>query len=89
MLKCCFGCILDIDQRRLDIAKQMGADFILKVTSKVPQESANQIEDLMGEQPDVTIECSGATPSIQTAIYVSLDYCIVHIQCNRFFKAVK
>lgn len=64
-------CITDIDQKRLDIAKQMGADFILKVTSKVPQETASQIEDLIGEQPDVTIECSGATPSIQTAIYAT------------------
>ena len=67
---------LDIDQKRLDIAKQMGADVILKVTSRVPQETASQIEDLIGEQPDVTIECSGATPSIQTAIYVRINFCI-------------
>ena len=49
----------------------MGADFPLKVTSKDPKEMATKIEELMGEQPDIAIECSGATPSIQTAIYVS------------------
>ena len=49
----------------------MGADFPLKVTWKDPKDMALKIEEVMGESPDVTIECSGATPSIQTAIYVS------------------
>ena len=63
-----------MDQNRLDTAKEMGADFPLKVTSRDPREMALIIEEEMGESPDVTIECSGATPSIQTAIYVSLYF---------------
>ena len=63
--------LIDLDQNRLETAKQLGADNPLKVMSKDPKEMAVKIEELMGEQPDITIECSGATPSIQTAIYVS------------------
>ena len=63
--------MLDIDQSRLDMAKSMGATYTLKVTSKDPREMAQQVEELMGVQPEITIECSGAAPSLQTAIYVS------------------
>jgi L-iditol 2-dehydrogenase len=53
------------------MAKSMGATYTLKVTSKDPREMAQKVEELMGVQPEITIECSGATPSLQTAIYVS------------------
>jgi L-iditol 2-dehydrogenase len=49
----------------------MGATYTLKVMSKDPCEMAQKVEELMGVQPEITIECSGATPSLQTAIYVS------------------
>ncbi len=52
------------------MAKELGADKIFKVTSRDPLENAKAIEEIMGEMPDITIECSGAAPSIQTAIYV-------------------
>ena len=64
-------CITDIDQSRLDMAKSMGATYTLKVTSKDPREMAQKVEELMGVQPEITIECSGATPSLQTAIYAT------------------
>lgn len=56
---------------RLTMAKELGADFQLKVNRGVePQQLANSVEDLLGAQPHVTIECSGVESSIQTAIYV-------------------
>lgn len=66
------------------MAKKMGATYTLKVTSRDPMEMAQKIEELMDVMPEITIECSGATPSIQTAIYVSmshvysvvLDFCV-------------
>jgi L-iditol 2-dehydrogenase len=58
------------------MAKQLGADFVVKVTSKEPKEMAGQIEECFGEKPEITIECSGAPPSIKTAIFVSnINYC--------------
>lgn len=53
------------------MAKELGADFQLKVTGKVePKQLAKQVEELLGAQPHVAIECTGAESSIQTAIYV-------------------
>lgn len=62
-------CITDLDDQRLKIAKELGADFTVKVTSKDPRVVAQQIEACFGEKPSITIECSGAPPSVRTAIY--------------------
>ena len=64
-----------MDQSRLDVAKKMGADYPLLVNTRDPQEMAKKIEEAFGEQPDITVECSGAEASINTGIYVS---------CRRF-----
>ena len=61
---------LDIDEGRLKVAKEMGASYVLKVTTRDGRALAKEIEAIMGCQPDRTIECSGAEPSIATAIYV-------------------
>ncbi|PVD37792.1 hypothetical protein C0Q70_00393 [Pomacea canaliculata] len=61
--------ITDIDQKRLDFAKSMGADAIIKVASPDAKAIASQVEEVLGSLADVTIECSGAPPSIRTAIY--------------------
>ena len=53
------------------MAKAVGADYTVLVKSRDSQEVARQIEEVMGQKPEITIECSGAPPSIQTAIYVS------------------
>lgn len=60
----------DIDEKRLEMAKAVGADYTVLVKSRDGQEVARQIEEVMGQKPEITIECSGAPPSIQTAIYV-------------------
>lgn len=66
-----FSWFSDIDQKRLDFAKSMGADAIIKVASPDAKAIASQVEEVLGSLADVTIECSGAPPSIRTAIYVS------------------
>ncbi|KAL4227834.1 hypothetical protein ACF0H5_013271 [Mactra antiquata] len=62
-------CVTDLDDKRLEMAKAMGADLTVKVTSKDPREMADIIEGCFGEKPSITIECSGAPASIRTAIY--------------------
>ena len=49
----------------------MGANHTVKVATRDSRELAKQIVDTLGCNPDRTIECSGAAPSIATAIYVS------------------
>ena len=49
----------------------MGADCTVLVDSKDSREMAKKITDTLGVAPDITIECSGAESSVQTAIYVS------------------
>jgi L-iditol 2-dehydrogenase len=56
------------------LAKKIGADYTILVRSRDGQEVATQIEKAMGQKPEITIECSGAPPSIQTAIYVSFMF---------------
>lgn len=63
--------MLDLFPERLALAKELGADFQLKVSRKVePKQLAKDVEDALGVQPHVAIECTGAEISIQTAIYV-------------------
>ena len=49
----------------------MGADAIIKVTSRDPKDTSAAVEEALGEPADITIECTGAPPSIRSAIYVS------------------
>ena len=50
----------------------MGASAVIKVSSKDPKVTASQVEEVLEGPADITIECSGAPPSIRTAIYVSI-----------------
>lgn len=45
---------------------------MVKVTSRDAKVTAQAVEEALGDKADISIECSGAAPSIQTAIYVSL-----------------
>jgi len=64
-------CITDISEQRLQVAKSMGADYIVHVNTRDAQAVAAKINDALGKQPDITIECSGAESSIQTGIYAT------------------
>uniref|UniRef100_A0A3P9KU77 Sorbitol dehydrogenase n=1 Tax=Oryzias latipes TaxID=8090 RepID=A0A3P9KU77_ORYLA len=62
--------ITDLFQDRLAKAKELGADFQVTVSkSDSPQQLAKKVEDLLGVQPQITIECTGAESCLQTAIY--------------------
>ncbi|XP_045215423.1 sorbitol dehydrogenase-like [Mercenaria mercenaria] len=64
-------CITDLDERRLNMAKQLGVDFALKVNYKEPKEIAELVEQYFGERAEITIECSGAPSCARTAIYAT------------------
>ncbi|XP_049573888.1 sorbitol dehydrogenase [Syngnathus scovelli] len=64
--------ITDLFPERLAMAKNLGADFQLTVKREDgPQQLAKKVEDLLGAQPHITIECSGVESCIQTAIYAT------------------
>ena len=66
---------VDVSESRLKFAKQLGADYTLTVEpSTEPRANASGIAGLIGCQPDVTIECSGAESSLQTAVYVKFNF---------------
>ena len=57
----------------------MGADYIVKVTTRDSRELSRIITGQLGCEPDQSIECSGAEPSVATAIYVSSKVTHMHI----------
>ncbi|KAG8001584.1 Sorbitol dehydrogenase [Nibea albiflora] len=65
-------CGADLSTERLAMAKELGADFQLTVKrGDGPQQLAKTVEDMLGTQPQITIECTGVESSIQTAIYAT------------------
>lgn len=66
--------VTDIDEGRLKVAKSLGATgtYLVKC-GKTPQECAEEITHLFTDslKPNITIECSGAQPSICTGIYAT------------------
>jgi len=61
--------VVDLVQGRLDVAKELGADFVIKIDTKADVSvTAAEVEKLLGEKPNITIECSGAESSIKLAI---------------------
>ncbi|XP_037551372.1 sorbitol dehydrogenase [Nematolebias whitei] len=64
--------ITDLSAERLMMAKELGADFQLTVKREDgAQQLAKKVEDVLGAQPQVTIECTGVESCIQTAIYAT------------------
>ncbi|XP_007472534.1 sorbitol dehydrogenase isoform X2 [Monodelphis domestica] len=63
--------MIDVNSTRLEKAKECGANYIYQVKEESPREVASKVEDLLGQKPDVTIECSGVESSIQTSIYAT------------------
>ena len=66
----------DIAPHRLEFAQKMGADHTVLVDKTPPEELARRIHETLGCEPDVTLECSGAGPSICTGIYVCVCVCV-------------
>ena len=60
------------------MAKKLGADHTVQVSTRDSRELSRIITGQLGCEPDQSIECSGAEPSIATAIYVSMwTYCFL------------
>ncbi|CAH1786375.1 unnamed protein product [Owenia fusiformis] len=65
-------CITDISKRRLQLAKEMGADFtVLAKVDETGQVLADKVIEAMGQQADIAIECSGVEPSYQLAVWAT------------------
>ncbi|XP_061559025.1 sorbitol dehydrogenase isoform X2 [Phycodurus eques] len=65
-------CGADLFPERLAMAKELGADFQLTVKrGDGPQQLATRVENMLGDQPHITIECTGVESSIQAAIYAT------------------
>lgn len=65
-----FSSTVDLDETRLKMAKNLGADVTFKVTSRDGNEVAEKIVKEFGESSK-TIECTGVESSIKSAIVVS------------------
>uniref|UniRef100_A0A7N5P4R7 Sorbitol dehydrogenase n=2 Tax=Ailuropoda melanoleuca TaxID=9646 RepID=A0A7N5P4R7_AILME len=63
--------VTDLSASRLSKAKEVGADIILQISKESPKEVASKVEGLLGCKPEVTIECTGAEPAIQSGIYAT------------------
>ncbi|XP_072138851.1 sorbitol dehydrogenase-like [Mobula birostris] len=61
--------VCDLIQERLDMAKCLGASAIFKVEkNSCPRELAQKVKNALCGMPDITIECTGADQSVQTAV---------------------
>ncbi|XP_033343097.2 sorbitol dehydrogenase isoform X1 [Megalopta genalis] len=62
--------ILDLVQERLEVAKKLGADETLVINREKCNETeiTKKIHDLLGEEPDKTIDATGAQSMIRLAI---------------------
>jgi len=60
--------ITDIQDSRLQVAKDIGADISLNLKSLNPDEASKKVVELLGDSPDVTIECCGFPDAVKLAI---------------------
>ncbi|GMP70084.1 hypothetical protein CsSME_00029093 [Camellia sinensis var. sinensis] len=62
--------IVDVDDCRLSVAKELGADEIVKVSIKMQDvdEEVGQIHKAMGAGVDVTFDCAGFSKTMSTAL---------------------
>lgn len=66
--------ISDLDRGRLEFAKKLvpRVKTVLVEKGVEPKGMAEKVKEAMGVQPLIAIDCTGAEPSIATAIYVRL-----------------
>ena len=61
---------LDIIDHRLEVAKKLGATYTLNVSKMDPHVAATKVCEIIKDEPDITMECSGVENSIQLGLYV-------------------
>lgn len=72
-------CVSDVRMSRLEAAKKLGADHVLLVDTKDSQIVANKVIELMGGQPDITLDCSGTESAAQAGILATRPGGLVEI----------
>ncbi|CAJ0938825.1 unnamed protein product, partial [Mesorhabditis belari] len=65
--------ITDIDDGRLAMAKELGADYTINVRGKSIQQVKDEITACLGQPPHVSMECTGVATSVETAILTTLS----------------
>ncbi|XP_013642674.2 sorbitol dehydrogenase isoform X1 [Brassica napus] len=62
--------IVDVDDNRLSVAKRLGADGIVKVTTSLEDvgSEVEQIKKAIGSNIDVTFDCAGFNKTMSTAL---------------------
>ncbi|VDM67438.1 unnamed protein product [Strongylus vulgaris] len=60
--------ITDLDSNRLDLAKNLGADYTICVKDMSVIEVRKAVMDCLQGEPDATIECTGAQTCMESAI---------------------
>lgn len=67
-------------EHRLSVAKELGADFTLQVKpDEHEKDVTKRIVDLLGSNPQITIDCSGFQGTIRLAMEVSCALCMFEI----------
>lgn len=62
--------ITDINPKRLEFARTLGADHTILVEGD-PQTTAKRAVELLGKMPDKSLDCVAFPPTISTAIYAT------------------
>ncbi|KAL0299469.1 UNVERIFIED_CONTAM: Sorbitol dehydrogenase [Sesamum radiatum] len=67
--------IVDVDDHRLSVAKELGADETIKVSTSINDVSAEveQIKKAMGAGIDISFDCAGFTKTMSTALGATLS----------------
>ncbi|KAK6052085.1 oxidoreductase, zinc-binding dehydrogenase family protein [Cooperia oncophora] len=60
--------ITDLNQDRLDLARRLGTEHAICVEGKSPAQVRQAVTEALASEPDVTLECTGVQPSIESAI---------------------
>jgi len=60
--------VTDIDESRLKLAKEIGADGVIGVKGMKPGQVAEAVKKELGKQADVTIDCVGAPMTMEAGI---------------------
>ncbi|KAL6541782.1 hypothetical protein OROGR_011268 [Orobanche gracilis] len=65
--------IVDVDDQRLSVAKELGANKTIKVSTNINDVNAEveQIKEAMGAEVDITFDCAGFNKTMSTALRVT------------------
>lgn len=65
-------CVTDVDAKRLEFAKEVGATHTLQIQpGEEPEVTAKKVAKILGGAPERTIECSGAQFSVNLGVYAT------------------